>query len=289
MKVTGSLQRTVLHVAGELDIASVPEVEHEVHRLLAQADCVRLDLSRVTFCGAAGALWLTDALRHAACHGKLRIARAHSEVIRMLRLTGDPDALEVVRHCSPPADPRQRQADIAYLHDLLYVARHVSGAPMGNAQLYDAQRRSLSIVTHHGFHRLFLRYFETVELGDEQSGCGTAGADRTPVFVEESTSSPLFWHTSPARRPHRGRCGGSRLHPRRRARRPTDRRHLRPPRPATPLEPRPTTHTHPPGTSKPTHPPTNEAIPKLGGRPACWMRPRYVTTSVAGPPYRSRS
>ncbi|MFI6874998.1 STAS domain-containing protein [Streptomyces sp. NPDC050400] len=195
LKVTGSAKLAVVHVAGELDVASVPAVDREVQQLMTEADAVALDLSRVTFCGVAAVNWLTDLLCRPATAGRVRIERAHSEVVRMLRLPGEPAGLQIAQNCRTAVGIPDRRDDIAYLDELLSTALRISGTGKGNAQLYVPERRALVIAAQHGFHRPFLSYFEAVPDDDEQTSCGTAAGDRAAVFVEEVATSPIFWGT----------------------------------------------------------------------------------------------
>ncbi len=81
---------TIAELAGELDIASVPELREQLLVLLRPASGrLIIDLSRVTFCDASGLAVLVGTGRRARLLGGfLRLAAVPPEVSRMLRSTG---------------------------------------------------------------------------------------------------------------------------------------------------------------------------------------------------------
>ncbi|MFI6638576.1 STAS domain-containing protein [Streptomyces sp. NPDC050504] len=191
LAVSRADDHTVLHVAGELDTLAVPALEHALHGLETPTGRVELDLSRVTFCSLAGVELLVSAHRRAAAAGaSLTVRRAHSAVAHTMRLCRVPSGLRA------PA-PNGHRDEHAYARDLLRdalaLALRITGAPMGNAQLYDPEAGALRIVAQRGFHQPFLSYFETVQ--DRESACGVALQDQSGVFVEEVAASPVFLGT----------------------------------------------------------------------------------------------
>ncbi|MBO1335272.1 GAF domain-containing protein [Streptomyces sp. VRA16 Mangrove soil] len=188
--------RTTVEVAGELDVASLPALTG----LLLPSEhppgtWIGLDLSRVTFCapGVVDELLRAAArLRTADC--TLAIEQAHSSVRRVMRLrgrTGEFASAPAARMRRPAPDARDPY--ISLLAQTLTLALRITGAPMGNAQLYDSEEGVLRIVTQHGFHRPFLDYFETVR--DRGTACGVAALEASPVFIEEVAASPVFLGT----------------------------------------------------------------------------------------------
>lgn len=191
LAVSRVADRTVVHVAGELDAPSVPALAHVLGRLESRASRVELDLSRVTFCSLAGAELLVHAHRQAAAGGaSLTVRRAHSAVLRTLRLCSEPAGLRSARAHQPA---KERPHARALLRDALLLALRLTDAPMGNAQLYDPSSGVLRIVAQRGFGWPFLNYFETVQ--DRESACGIAALDQLGVFVEEVRCSPVFLGT----------------------------------------------------------------------------------------------
>ncbi|MFD9905742.1 GAF domain-containing protein [Streptomyces sp. NPDC059063] len=192
LTVSRAADRTVLHVAGELQTASVPALAHALSRIEGRGHRVELDLGRVTFCSLAGAELLVQAHHRAAAAGRsVTVHRAHSAVLHTLRLCREPAGL-LSRPHGPAHDGEPSHAH-ELLRDALSLALRLTDAPMGNAQLCDPDAGVLRIVAQQGFHRPFLSYFETVE--DRESACGIAAQEQRGVFVEEVRSSPVFLGT----------------------------------------------------------------------------------------------
>ncbi|MGW5869109.1 STAS domain-containing protein [Streptomyces sp. NPDC055239] len=185
--------QVTIHVAGELDVDSVPVLARELHRAIERPTArILLDLSRVTFCGTAGVSLLLDAHTRAAAAGSsLVVERAHSAVLRPLRVCGDVAGLRMVQElATAPLSANERRLRLSVLSAALSAAFEITGAPMGNAQLYEPEGGVLRIVAQQGFHQPFLSYFETV--ADQETACGLAAQERTPVLVEEVASCPFF-------------------------------------------------------------------------------------------------
>ncbi|MFF1699407.1 GAF domain-containing protein [Streptomyces sp. NPDC058257] len=188
--------RSTIRVAGELDVASVPVLARELDRAVEEsAGRVLLDLSRVTFCGTEGvALLLDTRLRAAAAGGGLVVERAHSSVLRPLLLSGDEEGRRIARElATTPLSENDRRLRLSVVSAALSAAFEITGAPMGNAQLYEPAGGVLRIVAQHGFHHPFLSYFETV--ADRETACGVAAQDGKPVLVDEVAASPVFLGT----------------------------------------------------------------------------------------------
>src|SRR5215475_2855049 len=73
------------------------------------------------------------------------------------------------------------------------AAMQVSGADMGNIQLFDAATSGLRIEAQRGFSQPFLNYFDCVH--DGHAACGTAFKNRSQVIVEDVVESHVFLHT----------------------------------------------------------------------------------------------
>lgn len=187
--------QVTIRVAGELDIASVPVLSHVLYSATERPGRVVLDLSRVTFCGAAGVGLLLDAHRRAAeTGGCLVVERVHSTVLRPLELCGEPEALRIARELrTAPLPAHEQHRRLSVMSQALSAVFDISGTLMGNAQLYEPAVGALRIVVQRGFHHPFLSLFETVS--DRESACGVAAQDRKPVFVEEVAACPVFLGT----------------------------------------------------------------------------------------------
>ncbi len=77
------------------------------------------------------------------------------------------------------------------LQDILESAVEITGADMGNLQLYNAASDSLELVAHRGFDREFMEYFRNVA-ADESTACGRALASRKRVVITDVTTDPLY-------------------------------------------------------------------------------------------------
>ncbi|MEU6379846.1 STAS domain-containing protein [Streptomyces sp. NPDC046909] len=193
MAVTHTGDVTTIHVAGELDVASLPVLARALRRVQRASGRIALDLSRVTACGPGTAELLVDwSLRLGSDGGELAVHRAHSCVLRMLRSYGRLESLQIASSALQlrPDEYRRR---CSLLREALVLTLRLTGAPMGNAQLLEPGAGVLHIVTQRGFHQPFLSFFETVD--DRDTACGVAAQDRSPVFVDEVPASPIFLGT----------------------------------------------------------------------------------------------
>ena len=78
-----------VHVAGELDLASAPQLAHTLREAQLDARLVVLDLRDLTFIDSSGVHVIIDAARAARREGRrLMLVRGPSEVDRVLELTG---------------------------------------------------------------------------------------------------------------------------------------------------------------------------------------------------------
>jgi anti-sigma B factor antagonist len=84
---------TVVHIGGELDIASVPEVETEIEPIVAAApECFVFELSKVTFMDSSGIAML---LRVAERVRRVEVREASAPVQLVIAATGLSDFLQV--------------------------------------------------------------------------------------------------------------------------------------------------------------------------------------------------
>ncbi|MEU1687544.1 STAS domain-containing protein [Micromonospora sp. NPDC005707] len=93
-----------LRLAGELDLATAPELNAAIDRLAAEGHReLLLDLSELTFCDSTGiAAFVRGDNLVAAKGGWLRITGATGRVARVLQVTG---LAEVLSHEAVAADP----------------------------------------------------------------------------------------------------------------------------------------------------------------------------------------
>ena len=96
-------QTVRLFVAGELDVATVPQLDDALRQAAAEAPLVVLDLKRLEFVSICGAqLLLRAATRARDAGGRLYVVHAPDELHRLLRLIGATDALDFGRQQSVP-------------------------------------------------------------------------------------------------------------------------------------------------------------------------------------------
>lgn len=121
------------------------------------------------------------------------VERAHSAVLRPLLLCGDAEGLRIVREpATAPLSVSERHLRVSVVSAALAAAFEITGAPMGNAQLYEPEGGVLRIVAQRGFGHPFLT-FETV--ADRETSCGVATQDGKPILVDEVATCPFFLGT----------------------------------------------------------------------------------------------
>ncbi len=84
----------------------------------------------------------------------------------------------------------------ALLHDILDVGIEITGADMGDVQLFERGSSVLKIVAQRGFESPFLEFFDTVH--DGSAACGSAMQLGARVIVDDVSTSRIFADT-PAR------------------------------------------------------------------------------------------
>jgi len=75
--------------------------------------------------------------------------------------------------------------------EMLEAAIAVTGATMGNIQLFDPTTNALTIVAERGFRPRFLDFFACVH--DGEAACGASLTSRRRVVVDDVTDSPIFF------------------------------------------------------------------------------------------------
>ena len=86
-----------VRVAGELDLATAPQLQQTLRVAELRARRVVLDLRELTFIDCVGINVILDASNHARqADGQLVLVRGPSHVDRVFTLTGTSDALEIV-------------------------------------------------------------------------------------------------------------------------------------------------------------------------------------------------
>ncbi|HKQ78253.1 MAG TPA: PAS domain S-box protein [Blastocatellia bacterium] len=76
------------------------------------------------------------------------------------------------------------------LDETVEAAIAISGADKGNLQLFDATSGKLTIVSHRGFERPFLEFWNGIQEGE--GACGTSLESWKRVIVEDVNLSPIF-------------------------------------------------------------------------------------------------
>jgi len=96
-------------VAGELDIATAPQLETALRDAEADADLIVLDLRKLTFMDCSSMRVLLAAHRRARlAGGRLVVVRGQVDLARLFSLVGIDDELELVDR--PPAWPAVQAA-----------------------------------------------------------------------------------------------------------------------------------------------------------------------------------
>lgn len=79
---------------------------------------------------------------------------------------------------------------VGVLNAAIERAMLVDGASMATAQIFDPGVGALRLVAHHGFAPAFVEFFQLVD--DRTTSCGAALATGTPVWVADTTRSPIL-------------------------------------------------------------------------------------------------
>jgi anti-anti-sigma factor len=190
--VRGGTANLTVRLAGEIDTTSVDVIRRAIAGLPAGTHRIVLDLSRVSFCDAAGARSLVEARRRAAEAGRELIVRGpQPAVCRVLELIGAQSILfRDPAGGSVGGSVLAADAVAAACEAAVLEAIRVTGADKGNAQIVDPATGALRIVAQRGFKRPFLEFFDFVD--GKESACGTALMTGTSVWVPDVARSPIF-------------------------------------------------------------------------------------------------
>ena len=103
-----------MHVAGELDLATVPQFEAALHAAQINAWTVVVDLRALTFIDCLGAHAIADAAARARQEGRrLMVVRGGRQVNKVLTLTGAAAGLEIF-DLEPPAGGLERAQETVW-------------------------------------------------------------------------------------------------------------------------------------------------------------------------------
>ena len=108
------LNATWVHVSGELDLATTPQLERTLREAGLQARLVALDLRDVTFMDSSGVHVIVDASIGARqARGRLVLLRGPPNVDRMFALTGHTDAVDIadIAPVEPPVQALRQRAN----------------------------------------------------------------------------------------------------------------------------------------------------------------------------------
>jgi anti-anti-sigma factor len=93
---SGGLEAGWVHVAGALDVATMPQLERALREPGLQTRLVVLDMRELAFLDAAGAHAIVDAsVRARAAGNRLVVLRGSPDVDRLFGLTGSADDVEI--------------------------------------------------------------------------------------------------------------------------------------------------------------------------------------------------
>jgi anti-sigma B factor antagonist len=107
----GDLDAAWVHVAGDLDMATTPQLERTLRETQVQARLVVLDLRELAFMDCSGVHTIVNAsIRARQIGGRLMLLRGRPNVDRVFALTGSSDDLEIsdVAPAGPPVQALQR-------------------------------------------------------------------------------------------------------------------------------------------------------------------------------------
>ena len=89
VEVSDDVDRVVLRVCGELDLASTATIEPIVHAAIDACAAITLDLSALAFCDSSGIAMFLRAQQRATQEGvRLRLCAAQPAVVRVFEITG---------------------------------------------------------------------------------------------------------------------------------------------------------------------------------------------------------
>jgi anti-sigma B factor antagonist len=107
----GGPDATWVRLAGELDIATTPQLERALREPRLQARLVVLDLRELAFIDNSGVHVVVSAgIRARQAGRRLVLLCGPSDVERVLRLTGQPDEVEIATPIEPPVGALPRLA-----------------------------------------------------------------------------------------------------------------------------------------------------------------------------------
>jgi anti-anti-sigma factor len=107
----GGLDAAWVHVVGELDIATAPELARTLHESQQLAHLTVLDLRELTFMDSAGAHTIVNAsLRARKAGRRLVLVRGRPDIYRMFTLTGSTAQVDIADPdpVPPPVEALQR-------------------------------------------------------------------------------------------------------------------------------------------------------------------------------------
>jgi anti-sigma B factor antagonist len=94
--VSDGMDAAWVHLAGELDVATAPELRRKLREAEARARLVVLDLRGLAFMDAAGVHAIVEAsIRARQADRRLLLLRGPANVDRVFALTGSADAVEI--------------------------------------------------------------------------------------------------------------------------------------------------------------------------------------------------
>jgi anti-anti-sigma factor len=189
--VTRAEGRATVRLAGELDIACSPVVDHALVDAAFGTGETIVDLSRVTFIDASGLRLLLTAQRDARAAGRsLTFHRPHPAVRRLLALTGVLPLLEIDGLPTGLMPLTLGRDVVAVCTAAIHRAMRIDRTDKANMQLLDPSTGALRIIAHHGFRRDFLDFFEIVD--DAECACGSALSSGRPIWVRDTAASAIF-------------------------------------------------------------------------------------------------
>lgn len=184
----GSAVDVIVHLCGELDMASSPSVERYLRELPGSATGLQLDLSRIGFFDASALRVVEEVIRVRQDEGSPITIRHPSQAVCRVFEVCRCDALGEL--CTTPSPPEVTGGIARVLEAALSEGCEAVGVGMATAQLAD-RAGILHLVAHPGFGDDFAGFFHYVE-EDGDSACGVASRRHSAVWVGSVEASPIF-------------------------------------------------------------------------------------------------
>lgn len=182
----GTAGGAIVHLCGELDMASSPPAGRYLRELLGSHTGLELDLSRIGFFDASALRMVEEVIERMQAQGVPVTIRSPSQAVRRVF-----ELCEANELCDlTTAAPEVTGGVARVLEAALSEAQEVVAVDMATAQLAD-NAGLLHLVAHPGFGDAFAQFFQYVE-ADDESAFGVAAQRHSAVWVSSVEKSSIF-------------------------------------------------------------------------------------------------